>query len=322
MWKWRRKLRATDISAVGVVGAGLMGHALALEFARAGYGVWLHDESESQLDTVPERIRKAVSVLAGVGLAETDDASPILERIARTPDLKVMAEASHFVVEAVAEDLSIKREVFSDLDRFCEDGVILASNTSAISPTALGNATGRPDRVVVTHYFNPPYLLPAVEVVPGRQTSPETVRTAVEICRSISKTPAVLETEIAGFVVNRLQFALYREALFLVEEGIVAPADLDRLVVASIGNRLGVYGPFRIADLAGLDIYEAICRNVFPLLNSADAPSDGLRKLVESGRLGAKSGLGVFEWPPEAAAEVAGALARHAATMLGGRISD
>ena len=315
-------MRARDVSAVGVVGAGLMGHALALEFARAGYEVWLNDESKSQLDSAPERIRKAVSVLAEVGLAETDDAGPILERITRTSDLKVMAEASNFVVEAVAEDLSVKREVFSDLDRYCADEVILASNTSAISPTALGKATRRPDRVVVTHYFNPPYLLPAVEVVPGRQTSPETVRTTVEICRSIGKTPAVLETEIAGFVVNRLQFALYREALFLIEEGIVKPEDLDNLVVSSIGNRLGVYGPFRIADLAGLDVYEAICHNVFPLLSNAEAPADGLRKLVASGHLGAKSGRGVFDWPPEAAAEVTGSLARHAAAMLGGRTSD
>ena len=312
-------MRAKDVSVVGVVGAGLMGHALALEFARAGYEVWLHDESEAQLDSAPERIRKAVSILADVGLAETDDADQILERIACTPDLKVLAEASHFVVEAVAEDLSIKRKVFSDLDVFCGDGVILASNTSAISPTALGSATGRPDRVVVTHYFNPPYLLPAVEVVPGKETSAETVRAAVEICRSIGKAPAVLETEIAGFVVNRLQFALYREALFLIEQGIITAEDLDSLVVTSIGNRLGVYGPFRIADLAGLDVYESICRNVFPVLSNTDAPSDGLRKLVESGRLGAKSGQGVFDWPPAAAAEVAGSLARHAAAMFGAR---
>ena len=315
-------MRATDVSVVGVVGAGLMGHALALEFARAGYEVRLHDESESQLDSAPERIRKAISILAEVGLAETDAAGQILERITRTPDLKVMARASHFVVEAVAEDLSIKQKIFSDLDMFCRDGVILASNTSAISPTALGNATRRPDRVLVTHYFNPPYLLPAVEVVPGKETSPETVQAAVEICRSIGKAPAVLETEIAGFVVNRLQFALYREALFLVEEGIVTAENLDSLVVTSIGNRLGVYGPLRIADLAGLDVYESICRNVFPVLNNSGAPADGLRKLVESGRLGAKSGQGVFDWPPEAMNEVVGSLARHAAAMFGKRTPE
>ena len=270
----------------------------------------------------PERIRKAVSILADVGLAETDAAGQILERITCTPDLKVMAEAAHFVVEAVAEELSIKQKVFSALDTFCGDGVILASNTSAISPTALGNATRRPDRVLVTHYFNPPYLLPAVEVVPGKQTSPETVRAAVEICRSIGKAPAVLETEIAGFVVNRLQFALYREALFLIEQGIITAEALDSLVVTSIGNRLGVYGPFRIADLAGLDVYESICCSVFPVLNNSDAPTDGLRELVESGRLGAKSGQGVYDWPPEALTEVTGSLARHAAAMFGTRTSD
>jgi 3-hydroxybutyryl-CoA dehydrogenase len=129
--------------------------------------------------------------------------------------------------------------------------------------------------------------------------------------------PAVLGTEIAGFVVNRLQFALYREASFLVDEGIISAEDLDRLVVTSIGNRLGVYGPFKIADLAGLDVYESICRSVFPVLDNSDGPAVGLRKLVESGRLGAKSGRGVYDWSREVLTEVTSSLARHAAAMFG-----
>jgi 3-hydroxybutyryl-CoA dehydrogenase len=294
-----------------------MGHALALEFARAGYEVRIHDESESQLESVPERVRNTMSILAEYGLAEANDADQVIERITCTRDLKVAAEASQFVIEAVAEDLSIKQKVFSELDAICGPDVILASNTSAISPTALGNATKKPDRVLVTHYFNPPYLLPAVEVVPGEETSRETVEAAVAICRSIGKAPAVLRTEIAGFVVNRLQFALYREASFLVDEGIISSEDLDRLVVTSIGNRLGVYGPFKIADLAGLDVYESICRSVFPVLNKSDGPPEGLRKLVEAGSLGAKSGRGVYDWSRGVLAEVTGSLARHAAAMFG-----
>lgn len=306
-----------DVSVVGVVGAGLMGHALALEFARSGYEVRLHDELESQLESVPERVRNIISILAEFGLAEANDAEQVMERIVCTPDLKAMAEASDFVVEAVAENLSIKRKVFTELDAICRPGVILASNTSAISPTALGNATRRPEQVLVTHYFNPPYLLPAVEVVPGKETSTESVEAAVAICRSIGKEPAVLNAEIGGFVVNRLQFALYREASFLVDEGIISSEDLDRLVVTSIGNRLGVYGPFKIADLAGLDVYESICRSVFPVLDNSDGPSNSLRKLVESGHLGAKSGRGVYDWSRGVLTEVTGSLARHAASMFG-----
>ena len=297
-----------------------MGHALALEFARSGYKVLIHDESASQLDTVPQRAKNAMAILAEVGIVEAGEVDEVLGRIVCRPALTEVAQDAQFVLEAVAEDLTIKQKVFAEIDRYCGAEVIFASNTSAISPTALGEATRRPDRVLVTHYFNPPYLLPAVEVVPGKHTSVDSIERAVAICQSMGKVPAVLRTEVAGFVVNRLQFALYREALSLVDQGIVSPGDLDRLVVASIGNRLGVYGPFKIADLAGLDVYESICRSVFPELDNSDMPGVGLRRLVQSGRLGAKSGAGVYKWSGEILKEVTSALARHAAMMFGSAV--
>ena len=305
-----------DLSIVGVVGAGLMGHGLALEFARAGYAVILQDESAAQRDSAPDRIRAAVSTLSKFDLVDANAAGPIIERVSIIADLDELAGEAHFVVEAVVEDLAVKQSVFARLDAICGPGVVLASNTSAFSPTDIASATENPQRVLVTHYFNPPYLLPGVEIVPGKETAPESVETAVRLCRSIAKEPVVLRRETTGFVINRLQFALFREAVSLVEDGIVSPQDLDRLVVAGMGNRLGVYGPFKIADLAGLDVYESICRSVFPFLNNSDGPQDSLSEMVDSGRFGAKTRRGVYEWSDDELAVVGEALARHAAMMF------
>lgn len=309
-------LTEKDISIVGVVGAGLMGHGLALEFARAGYSVILQDESAAQRDSAPDRIRAAISTLTRFDLVDASAAGRILEHISIIADLDELAGKARFIVEAVVEDLAVKQSVFARLDANCAPGVVLASNTSAFSPTDIGNATENPQRVLVTHYFNPPYLLPGVEIVPGRETAPESVETAVRLCRSIAKEPVVLRRETTGFVINRLQFALFREAVALVEDGIVSPQDLDRLVVTGMGNRLGVYGPFKIADLAGLDVYESICRSVFPVLNNSDGPQDSLSEMVDSGRFGAKTRRGVYEWSDDDVAEVIEGLARHAAMMF------
>lgn len=307
------------ISAVGVVGAGVMGHGLALEFARGGYDVWLQDVMPAQLSSALPKLKSALALLTELGLATSEEAERAPARVRLTADLRELARNADFVVEAVKEDLEVKREVFASLDQLCRPGVILASNTSAFSPTDLGDATKRPDRVLVTHYFNPPYLLPAVEVVPGRLTSRATVEAAVALCQSIGKQPVVLKKEVPGFVSNRLQFALYREASALVEQGVVSAEDLDRLVVTSIGNRLGVFGPITIADLGGLDVYESICRTVYPRLSRATGPSPALVAGVAKGRLGAKSGQGVYEWPAEKIAAARRRLAEHAAMMFGGR---
>ena len=304
------------ISAVGVVGAGLMGAGLAQEFARGGYDVWIHDASSEMLASAPKRMRVALEMMAGLGMIEAGEVEPTLRRVRSTGELADLAYGSGFVVEAVSENLDVKKRVFAALDRYCAPDVVLASNTSALSPTALGEATKRPDKVVVTHYFNPPYLLPAVEIVPGAKTSKGTLDLARRLCESIGKQPVVMEREIVGFVINRLQYALFREATWLVENGYVSAEDLDRVVVGSLGNRLAVFGPFKIADLGGLDVYDSICDTVFPALSGGRESPSLMRNLVAEGKLGAKSGAGFYGWPSGGPEEARRRLAEHAAMMF------
>ena len=315
-------MKIPEVSTVGVLGAGLMGHGLALEFARAGYEVLIFDSIESQRDSAPERLQGAYKTMSDMGMVDAAAADETLGRIRVVDSMDDLGASAEYILEAVTEDLDIKKAAFAELDRVCGPDVILASNTSALSPTALGSATNRPEKVVVTHFFIPPYLLPLVEVVPGEKTDPATVDIAARICESIGKTAIRLSREVQGFVVNRLQFAMFREALSLVQSGIVSPQDVDKATTMSWGNRLGVFGPFKIADIAGLDTYAFVSKTVFPTLGNADDVAPFFADMVASGKLGAKTGEGIYPWPEGALDEARAQIARHALFVFGGGESD
>lgn len=294
-------MRQRAIRRITVVGAGFMGHGIGQEFAVAGYDVVLHDVSRQALDGAVEKIDANLARLAAWQVIPADAPTAAMARIRTTTALPAAVQDADLVVEAVYEDLDLKQEIFGEMDRLCPAPAILASNTSTFTPSLLAAATGRPDRVVGMHYFYPPSLLPLVEIVPGPATSAETVGTACALLREMGKQPIVVRKECLGFVANRLQFALQREALYLVEQGIASAQDVDIAVRDGFGRRLAFAGPFEIAEPIGWDLELQIQKHLLPHLAASATPSPLLVDKVERKELGIKTGKGFYEWTDELA---------------------
>jgi 3-hydroxybutyryl-CoA dehydrogenase len=289
-----------NIRRVAVIGAGLMGHGIAQEFAVAGYEVRLHDRSDALLESALANIR---ANLTRLGLDEPRIASA-LQRISTSPVLEQAAAGADLAIEAVFEDLAVKHELFRSLERLCKPRAIFASNTSSFMPSRLAEVLTYPERLLVAHYFNPPYLLPLVEVVPSPRTAPDVVTAVIHLLEQIGKKPVLLRKEATGFVANRLQLALYREALAIVEQEIADPETVDQAVRFGFGRRLAAAGPIEVFDLAGLDTILAVARQVLPELAVGPGVPEALRRNVEEGRLGVKSGCGFHDWTPERAEDL------------------
>lgn len=303
-----------QIERIAVVGAGLLGHGIAQEFALAGYLVALHDQTDEILRHALETIRGNMALLASLGRIDCAQIAPALAAITTSTDLGVTVAGADLVVEAICENLAAKQALFLALSLLCGPETIFASNTSSFMPSRLAEVLAKPERLLVAHYFNPPYLIPLVEIVPGPRTSSQTITTMVKLLEKVGKHPVVLKQEATGFVGNRLQFALFREALAIVEQGIASPEAVDEVVKYGFGRRLAVAGPFEVFDLAGLDTILAVAAQIFPeLAASTDAAvqvPELLRRKVEQGLLGVKSGQGFHEWTPEKIAELKTRLTR------------
>jgi len=310
----------TPIRHITVVGAGLMGHGIALDFAVAGYEVNLHDLDEPRLRQAMGRMQATLQMLAAAGRLPPEDIGAVSARIHPGTQLPAAAAPADLVIESVFEDLALKRAVFGELDRSCPPHTILASNTSSFLPTQLAAATRRPDKVIVAHYFNPPYLLPLVEVVKGEATSEETASTVCALLAQAGKKPVVLKREAPGFIANRLQAALIREALAIVDRGIADPRDVDTVLRYGFGRRLAAAGVFEVLDLAGLDLALAVAANLLPDLESSVQVPTGLRQMVDRGELGVKAGRGFYPWTPESAAARSRAIAQALLQMT--QLSD
>ena len=297
-------MNADGIGRIGMVGAGLMGHGIAQEFALAGYQVQLHSRSEESLQKAMRNIGQNLERLIGLGVTTREQAELVPDRIATGTVLEATVAGADIVIESVYEDLDLKREIFGRLDARCDEHVILASNTSSLMPSAFASATRRPDKVVVAHYANPPYLVPLVEIVPSGQTSEATVAAVCGLLHNIGKRTIVVRREVPGFVLNRLQGALLREALWLVEHDVASPQDVDVAIKNSIGRRWAVAGIFEIFEIAGWDLLLAVAEGLLPHLAAATEVSAVLRQKVEQGELGVKTGKGVYEWTPEEAEEL------------------
>ena len=281
---------------VAVIGAGLMGHGIALEFAVAGRQVALTDASATALEQALVNMRAAAATLARLGLAPRAACDSAMQRVTACASLAETVSGADLVIEAVSEELALKQRVFAALDAACGAGVVLASNTSTFMPSALASATRHPERVLVTHYFNPPHLLPVVEIVPHAGTDPAVVARVQVLYTALGKRPVVLRREVAGFIANRLQHALLREAVALVEAGVASAAEVDAVVSGSFGRRLAVAGPFEVSDLAGLDVIAAIARELWPELAAGCSVAELLARPAAAGDYGAKSGRGFSEW--------------------------
>lgn len=288
-----------DIRNVAVIGAGLMGRGIAQEFAAHGYGVKLMDNNPQMLQSALAEVKGNLKLLAEEGLMENEQIPGVLERIQLFEGLENALTDVDYVTEAVFEDVQLKQELFHFMDRFCPEDIVLASNTSGIAVKDIAERAEHKHRILVTHFWNPPNLVPLVEVVPGEVTSVEAVERAKSILVAIGKRPVVVRKDVPGFVGNRLQHALWREASFIVEEGIASPQDVDEVVKYGFGMRLPIIGPFETADLAGLDLSVAIQSYLFGQLSNATEPFPTLTQKVREGKLGVKTKEGFYTWTTE-----------------------
>lgn len=293
----------TDKARIAVIGAGLMGHGIAQVFALAGHDVTITDSFTANLDTVKQRI--------SANLTDLGDDPDAVDRITPNADLAAAVRNADYVVEAVLEDLPLKQKLFAEIEKHVRPDTILASNTSVIPITDIMKGLRHRERALGTHWWNPPYLVPLVEVIGTQWTSPETIEWTMALHKSIGKTPVHVKKDVAGFVGNRLQHALWREAIALVEHGICDAETVDTVIKAAFGRRLAVLGPLENADLVGTDLTLAIHRTVLPEIESRPGPSPYLEKLVADGKLGFKSGEGFRKWTPEQQQELRAKVTRH-----------
>lgn len=284
---------------VCVVGAGLMGTGIGLAFALAGREVALVDRDQPSLQRASGDLDKLADALIEAGLQSDDASAEAREHISLTDNIENAATDAGFVVESVYEDADLKASIFRQLDAFCPPTLVLASNTSSFSASRLADGLRNPDRVVVANWWNPPHILPLVEVVGGPQTGQDALDETLRQLKAIGKEPVLLAKESKGYVGNRLQMALLREALTLVGEGVVSAADLDRIVVNGFGRRLAVGGPLKMFDLAGWQTIAAVAEEIFPTLDRRSEVPSILTEMLADGQFGAKEGRGFFAWDTE-----------------------
>ncbi|NMM62898.1 3-hydroxyacyl-CoA dehydrogenase family protein [Clostridium sp. P21] len=289
-----------NIKNVSVLGTGTMGHGIAMLSARAGLNVVMYGRSDESLERGFNNIKNSLNRLKAEGKISDKKCEEILSKIKGVKTIEEAAKDADFIIESLAENLELKQKVFKQLDELCPSNVILATNTSGLSPTAIAKHTKDPERVVIAHFWNPPHLIPLVEVVPGEKTSQDTMGTTMEWVEFIGKKAVRMEKECLGFIGNRLQLALLREALYIVEQGWAKPEEVDKAIEYGHGRRLPVTGPLCSADLGGLDIFHNISTYLFEDLCNDTKPSKLMQDKVEAGNLGSKSGQGFYNWRPEA----------------------
>ncbi len=300
-------LRVHEIKAVAVIGAGVMGGGIAQTFAQAGCLVWLHARREDTLRAARDRIAKNQEAMVRAGLLSTQAVAEARVRLRTTTALEEAVVGCHFVSESVPEDLDTKRAVFAALDRHAPREAVLSTDTSGLSISAIASATSRPEMVVGFHWMNPPHLMPPVEVIRGHDTAEASMDLACDLARRIGRVPIRVEKDVPGFLWNRLQLALVREALHVVEQGIATPEAVDLAISAGLGLRWSAVGPFRLMDLGGLATFHAIAAYLYRDLSAAREPQSTLAARVAAGETGARAGKGFFDYPPGAAeAAIAG----------------
>lgn len=292
---------------IAIVGAGLMGHGIAQVFAAAGHDVRVHDVDVNALATLRDRVARN---LADLGL-DTQAA----RRVHGCAELGDAVRDADVVFEAGPENLDWKRSLFVRLEALVRAETLLASNTSVIPITRIMCEVERGQRAMGTHWWNPPYLVPLVEVIRTPRTDPDAARRMSALLAGVGKTPAIVDKDVAGFIGNRLQHALWREAIALVADGVCDAETIDTVVKASFGRRLAVLGPLENADLVGTDLTLAIHETVLPEIDATRGASPYLKELVRRGHLGMKSGEGFRHWTPERQAELRARVLAHLKSM-------
>lgn len=292
---------------ISVIGAGLMGHGIAQVFALAGHIVRVYDPEYKALATLRERIEK--------NLKDLNQCVNAASRVFPVEDLGDCVTGADIIFEAGPENLAFKQKLFAQLELMAPPHALLASNTSVIPITDIMKDVKTGHRAMGTHWWNPPYLVPLVEVIKTPQTDPKLAQDMFDLLAKVGKTPAMVEKDVPGFIGNRLQHALWREAISLVANGVCDAETVDTVVKASFGRRLPVIGPLENADLVGIELTLAIHETVLPYIDHTPGPSPYLRRLINAGRLGMKSGEGFRTWTPEQQDELRAKVLSHLKAM-------
>ena len=289
-------MKLDHIHKVGIVGAGTMGAGIGICFAQAGYEVSLCSRTKTGLGRARDRINHSLALFEQEELLLTGMVAATKKRIGYTTRLETCLSGVQFVIESVPELLVIKQNLFRQMEALCLADTILATNTSGLSITAIASACRNPERVVGMHWANPAEIVPLVEVIRGEQTAAKTVDTTYSLAEKIGKMPVKIGKEIPGFASNRLQFALFREALHLVEAGIVSPQDVDKVLKGGVGFRYPWLGPLETADLGGLDVFRSISEYLFQTLSNVEKLPSFFSQMVAEEKLGIKSGEGFYNY--------------------------
>ena len=296
---------------VGVIGAGLMGHGIAYRFAAAGHAVGVFEPYAELRETLSKRLR-AIADLLG-------DDPACLDRISVHDQLAPAVRDAFVVVEAAPEKLTLKQKIFADLEANVAVDTILASNSSAIQSTEIGRHLKHRERVVGTHFWNPPHLVPLVEVIQTEKTSDAVIARTMDLLRSVGMKPVHVRKDVPGFIGNRLQHALKREAIAIIAQGICDAETIDDVVKSGFGARMAVLGPMEQSDLVGLDLTLDIHETLIQHLDRTAGPHPYLRSKVAEGKLGMKTGEGFRHWTPQQADEVRERLRRFLADRVKAR---
>jgi 3-hydroxybutyryl-CoA dehydrogenase len=287
---------------IGVIGGGLMGHGIAYLFAAAGHPVGLFEPTADIRASLPKRLQALVDLF--------EDDAALLQRIESHDRLPAAVKGAAFVFEAAPEKLPLKQQIFSELESAVADDTVLASNSSAIPSTQIGRDLKHRERVVGTHFWNPPHLVPLVEVIQNERTSDAVVQATMTLLRDAGKVPVHVRRDIPGFVGNRLQHAMKREAIALVAAGVCDAETIDTVVKEGFGARTAVLGPMEQSDLVGLNLTLDIAEVLIADLDRTAGPHPFLRDKVAAGKLGMKTGEGLRKWGPGEADAVRERLSR------------
>jgi 3-hydroxybutyryl-CoA dehydrogenase len=296
-----------DKEQIAIIGAGLMGHGIAQVFALAGHMVTVYDPSAEALSTLRERVKRNL-----VDLGQDRGAA---ELVFPVEELGQCVAGADVVFEAGPENLVFKQKLFEQLQLLAPAGALLASNTSVIPITLIMQGLRTGHRAMGTHWWNPPYLVPLVEVIKTPHTAPALAQRMFDLLAAVGKTPAMVEKDVPGFIGNRLQHALWREAVALVADGVCDAATVDTVVKASFGRRLPVLGPLENADLVGIELTQAIHQTVLPAIDHTPGASPYLQQLIDAGKLGMKSGEGFRTWTAEQQTELRARVLAHLKAM-------
>ncbi len=282
-----------------IIGSGTMGHSIALNAAWAGLGVSLYGLDSDDINKGLAGIRRKLETLVRYDLVNGSSYEEIIDRIHTTINLDEALTDATFVIECIPEDIEFKNELFLRLDKQCYPEVILASNTSGLSLKGIAHGMDHPERIILAHFWNPAHLIPLVEVLKAEKTTDRVFERTIALLRFMNKKPIEVKHEIPGLIGNRLQFALFREAQYLLDEGIASKEDIDTAVTHGIGRRLSVTGPLMSADMGGLDVFWSISNYLFENLSKAGTSFPMLERLVLDGKFGDKSGEGYYLWDKE-----------------------